>query len=41
MAKRQGIPEGTKWREPVFEFFLESNSLHDPLCHDDHVRVLG
>lgn len=41
MAKRYGIPEGTKLREPVFEFFLKSDSLHDPLCNDDHVRVLG
>jgi len=41
MAQRYGIPEGTKLREPVFEFFLESDSLHDPLCQDDRVRVLG
>lgn len=41
MAKRYGIPEGTKLREPVFEFFLKSDALHDPLCNDDHIRVLG
>ncbi|MBA3504544.1 MAG: phosphoribosylaminoimidazolesuccinocarboxamide synthase [Betaproteobacteria bacterium] len=41
MAKRYGIPEGTKLHEPVFEFFLKSDSLHDPLCNDDHIRVLG
>ncbi len=41
MAKRYGIPEGTKLPEPVFEFFLKSDSLHDPLCNDDHIRVLG
>ena len=32
MATRYRIPEGTKLREPVFEVFLESDSLHDPLA---------
>jgi phosphoribosylaminoimidazole-succinocarboxamide synthase len=41
MAKRYGIAEGTKLREPIFEFFLKSDSLHDPLINDDHIRVLG
>ena len=41
MAKRYGITEGTKLREPIFEFFLKSDALHDPLCNDDHIRVLG
>jgi len=41
MAKRYGIEEGTKLREPIFEFFLKSDALHDPLCNDDHIRVLG
>ncbi len=41
MAKRYGIPEGTKLAEPIFEFFLKSDALHDPLCNEDHVRVLG
>ncbi len=41
MAKRYGIPEGTKLAEPIFEFFLKSDALHDPLCNDDHIRVLG
>ncbi len=41
MAKRYGIPEGTKLPEPIFEFFLKSDALHDPLCNDDHIRVLG
>jgi phosphoribosylaminoimidazole-succinocarboxamide synthase len=27
--------------EPIFEFFLKSDALHDPLCNDDHIRVLG
>jgi phosphoribosylaminoimidazole-succinocarboxamide synthase len=41
MAKRYGIAEGTKLGEPIFEFFLKSDALHDPLCNDDHIRVLG
>ncbi len=41
MAKRYGIAEGTKLSEPIFEFFLKSDALHDPLCNEDHIRVLG
>jgi phosphoribosylaminoimidazole-succinocarboxamide synthase len=41
MAKRYGIEEGTRLAEPIFEFFLKSDALHDPLCNDDHIRVLG
>jgi phosphoribosylaminoimidazole-succinocarboxamide synthase len=41
MAKRYGIDEGTRLREPIFEFFLKSDALHDPLVNDDHIRVLG
>jgi len=41
MAKRYGIEEGFRLREPIFEFFLKSDALHDPLCNEDHIRVLG
>ena len=41
MAKRYGLDEGLKLREPIFELFLKSDALHDPLCNEDHVRVLG
>ena len=41
MAKRYGIEEGTRLAEPIFEFFLKSDALHDPLVNDDHIRVLG
>jgi len=40
MAKRYGIEEGLKLPEPIFEFFLKSDALHDPLVNDDHIRVL-
>jgi phosphoribosylaminoimidazole-succinocarboxamide synthase len=41
MAKRYGVEEGTRLSEPIFEFFLKSDALHDPLCNEDHIRVLG
>jgi phosphoribosylaminoimidazole-succinocarboxamide synthase len=41
MAKRYGIAEGTRLREPIFEFFLKSDALHDPLVNEEHIRVLG
>jgi phosphoribosylaminoimidazole-succinocarboxamide synthase len=41
MAKRYGVEEGTRLAEPIFEFFLKSDALHDPLCNEDHIRVLG
>ena len=41
MAKRYGIEEGRRLPEPIFEFFLKSDVLHDPLVNDDHIRVLG
>ena len=41
MAKRYGIEEGRGLPEPIFEFFLKSDALHDPLVNDDHIRVLG
>ena len=41
MAKRYGIEEGTALPEPIFEFFLKSDALHDPLINDDHIRILG
>jgi phosphoribosylaminoimidazole-succinocarboxamide synthase len=41
MAKRYGIVEGLKLPEPIFEFFLKSDALHDPLCNEDHIRVLA
>jgi phosphoribosylaminoimidazole-succinocarboxamide synthase len=41
MAKRYGLAEGLRLAEPIFELFLKSDALHDPLCNEDHVRVLG
>ena len=41
MAKRYGIEEGRRLPEQLFEFFLKSDALHDPLVNDDHIRILG
>src|SRR5205085_10067096 len=41
MSKRLGIAEGTVLPSPIFEFFLKSDALHDPLINDDHIRVFG
>ena len=41
MAKRYGLEEGLRLPEPIFEFFLKSDALHDPLVNEDHIRVLG
>ena len=40
LDERYGIDEGTRLPEPIFEFFLKSDALHDPLVNDDHIRVL-
>jgi phosphoribosylaminoimidazole-succinocarboxamide synthase len=40
MAKRYGIEEGRRLPQAIFEFFLKSDALHDPLVNDDHIRVL-
>src|SRR4029078_13742008 len=33
MAKRYGIPDGTRLPEPLFEFFYQRDALHAPLWH--------
>jgi phosphoribosylaminoimidazole-succinocarboxamide synthase len=40
LAKRTGLPEGVKIREPVLELYYKSDALGDPMINDDHVRVL-
>src|SRR5207237_10685833 len=39
MAKRYGIEEGRRLSEPIFEFLLKGDALHDPVVNDDHIRV--
>ncbi|MHA7840615.1 MAG: phosphoribosylaminoimidazolesuccinocarboxamide synthase [Gammaproteobacteria bacterium] len=39
LSKRLGIEEGTPLEEPLFEFFLKSDALGDPLITEDHIRA--
>lgn len=39
LSKRLGIEEGTLLEEPLFEFFLKSDELGDPLVTEDHIRA--
>ena len=40
MAKLLGIEEGLKLAEPVFEYHLKDDSLHDPLINEYHAKAL-
>jgi phosphoribosylaminoimidazole-succinocarboxamide synthase len=41
LSKRLGIEEGMVLEQPVFEFFLKDDSLHDPMINESHIRVFG
>ena len=41
MSKRLGIPEGTKAKKAILEFYYKSDSLDDPLINDDTAVALG
>jgi len=41
LAKRYGLEEGAKLREPLVELFVKSDALGDPLIPDDAAVVLG
>lgn len=41
ICKRLGLTEGKKFALPVFEFYLKSDELGDPLITDSHVFALG
>jgi len=41
MAKRLGIEEGMKLKNPVFEYHYKSDALDDPLINEDHIYALG
>ncbi len=40
-CRRYGIKEGTKLKEPLVEFFLKDDSLHDPLIHTEAILALN
>ncbi len=41
MSKRLGIPEGTKAKKPIIEFYYKCDALDDPLINDDTAIALG
>lgn len=41
MAKRLGIPEGTKPENTIFEICYKDDALGDPLINDHHAVALG
>jgi phosphoribosylaminoimidazole-succinocarboxamide synthase len=40
MARRLPLEPGTELEEPVTEFYLKDDELHDPWLNDDHVMML-
>ncbi len=32
---------GTKFQEPIVEFYLKNDALHDPILTEDHIPALG
>ncbi len=41
LCKRLGVEEGMDLDPPVFEFFLKSDPLHDPMINEYHIRSFG
>ncbi len=38
LCKRLGIEEGITLEQPIFEFFLKDDALHDPMINEYHIR---
>ena len=41
LCKRLGVQEGLDLDPPIFEFFLKSDPLHDPMINTSHIRSFG
>ncbi|UCE26224.1 MAG: phosphoribosylaminoimidazolesuccinocarboxamide synthase [Candidatus Coatesbacteria bacterium] len=41
VCKRYGIDKGITFDEPIIEYFLKNDELHDPMLNRQHVTVLG
>lgn len=41
IVKRLGFEEGQKFKQPIVEYFLKDDSLHDPLITCAHIEELG
>jgi phosphoribosylaminoimidazole-succinocarboxamide synthase len=41
ICKRYGIDRGIVFDEPILEYFLKNDELHDPMLNRQHVTALG
>jgi phosphoribosylaminoimidazole-succinocarboxamide synthase len=41
ICKRYGLEQGIKLPQPIMEYFLKDDSLHDPMMNRQHAVVLG
>jgi len=41
LVKKYGIKEGTELAQPVLEFYLKDDSLHDPMISNEHSVAFG
>lgn len=41
LAKRLGLPEGTKMKSPIIEFCYKKDELGDPMINASHILAMG
>ncbi len=41
IVKRLPLKAGARLKNPVIEFYLKDDALHDPWINDDHIAILG
>lgn len=41
LVKRLGVEEGLKFNNPLYEFFLKNDALHDPIVTERHIEEFG
>ena len=41
LAKRVGVPEGTKLQRPVIEYCYKNDDLGDPMVNETHILAMG
>lgn len=41
LAKRMGIDEGIPLKETIIELYYKSDSLHDPMINEYHIKAFG
>ncbi len=40
LVRRLGIPEGKRFDQPIVEFYLKNDDLHDPIMSEDHILAM-